>query len=167
MMLRKNSRHKTPYHEAYAVIGELKKRPNDAKLVQLALRVVFGIIIADPESTAAQGGEHDVIYRSHIPSFRFESMESRSAGIYGLSGRYAVIFGGIMLSLTDPCIPFMGRYVSIAASDGQSYRAFKMPMRRFLANLKAIDGDSSISAYCMMRGIDLRYRPQARMIDGD
>lgn len=162
-MIKKNGKHKSPYHEAYAIIGELKKRPNDPKLVQRALRSIFDIIISDPNSTATMGEEKDVLCRGFRPAFRFESVsvDSRdSIRPYWLTGKYAVVNGGMMMQLTDPTIPYLGRYVSIAASNGRSYRHFKMSMRRFLTNLKAIDGDASISAYCMMRGVDLRYDPK-------
>jgi hypothetical protein len=156
MMIKENSKHKSPYHEAYAIIGELKKRPNDPRLIQLALRVIFGIIISDPESTATQGKERDVIYTGFEPSFRFESAECRD--MYGVHGKYALINGGRMQRIDDPDIPYLKKYVSLAASNGRAYRCFRMSMRRFLANVRSIDKDSSISAYCMLRGIDLRYK---------
>lgn len=159
MMIKENGNHKTPYHEAYSIIRELRKRPNDSRLIQRALKVIFGIIIADPASTATQGEERNIIYRGYSPSFRFESAESRDPRIYGLCGKYVVVCGGIMQNLTDPDIPYLKKYVAISASNGRSYKSFKMPMRRFLANVRSIDANSSISAYCMLRGIDFRYEP--------
>ena len=155
---KKNKIYKTPYHEAYALIRDLNGHPDNVDLLRRMMSVVFGIVMADPESTATQGEEANAIYRGFSPAFRFESIDRPRSAAY--PGRYAVISGGRMENLTDDAIPYGRRYVSFAASNGRSYRHFKISMRRFSANLKSIDECPSISAYCMLRGIDLTYEPR-------
>lgn len=154
MMMRK---YKSLYRDAYAALSVSCGNPSDSKLLQKMMIGVFRIIMSDPNSIVEQGRMPNCVYTGYDPAFRLESIDGHIAK--NRVKDQTVICGGRMRS-ADAQIPFGQKYVAMSVGFDGNIKCMKISMRRFLSNLKCIDSDLSISAYCALRGIDLKYEPK-------